>query len=1233
MLGLLASIVSVFGGYLYLASPSRVAKLAGDLLTAITAADVRIESAHFGLDGIVTLKQVQIRIRKLEGDAALLFDAERVLIKHNMLSLITGVFRPRTLRLINPTLHLTEIAETGQFNFQHLLAQRPVGPSIAMQLPGQLPQIIIRNGRVSRGVINQGQYSPMGEIYLGGNLNPSPDEPGTYFFQLRQERPREDSSKFDLMLSGRIDLEKLRIESKMEHFALDSTLRIMLPKQLQTWWDQLEPIGNLPSLRFGYDPDPAIGLNAELELSGVSITLPYGELDSRMTDVSGRFTIANQTITVTDMKGQIEDLQYVINGQVHGLSRDAPFRLSVQTGPFAIPEEPRYLLALPTAVQKRFRRFSPSGWFQAQAVIQRVEPAGRMIYEGSVRISKAKLAYHQFPYPLEDVHGELRFNDEQIELVNLKGRGPTGANVTITGIIAPPKDGAAVHVVVTAVNSPVDHVLYDAMPEKYQPILNMFFNQKAHQRLLDLGLIQTRDQQSKWLAQLDDLRDQRAQTADVSTLANLDSQITRLRSHVERPVFELGGRATVIAQCSRAYGPNRKFRTTVGLDVSGVNALYEYWPYPVRCVAGKLLIKPDQVVVDNIELEGIGGATGNISGHIAMNENPSDQRLTPELNLSISHMPSDEMFFASIASPNDLWLRHLRLQGSLDVAGKIFRNEQSDQIDYRFEIELSDGHIQPDGGRFTVEKIAGKATLEWNVIEFDQLEGQTDTGQIKLSGIADWSQSQTQLDLKISATTLQLDQSLLNLLYPGDPVLIHLTEFFETYRPTGQFDAQLSYQQGMRQEPDYKLDLQFDQLQFWIEQQKIEMSKIHGKLVATPEAIVLDHWGGSFGEGGFVLSGSVGAGSQNYWDLTFDAHSQSICPTTRSMLPEAVLQVIDGLELSGGYEMHDAHLVYRPIETQSIYNFHGKSQLHDATATVGVSISKMDGLLEIHSTRRIDSDWPRMDLKLDCPYLLAAGRVTSPLSLHISSDEKPDQLIIRDLRGSCYGGTLLGSGKIELGEKGRYQMNLVLQNVALNPFLYPLEPPNSTTDAQESSSNATNHSFTGVLAASLTIEGYLQDSTQRRGRGKLEIRDANLYEVPLSLALIQILNLSLPSSRSFDRASASYLIEDDLVLFDSIRFEAPTIEIIGTGLMRYSTLELDLDLYTRNPDSQKFGLLADLLSVFKDELLSIHVTGTMEDPKPNATSFQGFRRSWQELFGGNASRTHRLLPLSRGSAN
>ena len=878
MLTLLSLMVAVFGAVMYLASPGRVAKLAGDLLATMTGTDVHIDSAQLGLDGAITLQGLELRIIGTQPDAAKLFNADQVLIKHDLLSLLKGTFRPRTLTFINPALHLTEQSDTGRFNYHHLQEQRRAQTSgQSGQTMAHLPEIFIRNGQVHFGQTQNDQFNLLGTMHVSGTLTASLNAPGQYDFMMRQHYKDLLTGQTRPVLSGKIDMRRLTVAAKLEQFTFDSPQRIMLPQELRRWWDQFEPVGSLPSVRFSYDPDPNLGFHAELELSGVSITLPYGERDSRMTDVSGRFTIDNDYITISNLSGQIEDLHYLIDGEVFGLNRDAPFKLSVQTKPFAIPEEARYLLALPAKIQKHFKRFTPSGNFQALVVLERQKPGGRLIYDGVIEISQAKVMYERFKYPLTDVTGKLRFNDEKIELNALRGQGPTGANVTINGWIAPPQEGAAVHVVVTAIDAPIDEILYNAMPDKHQPAMDMFFHEPAYQRLIDQGLVQTKAQHDQRVDQANTLRIKRrameaAAPNDGTALAELSGQIDRLSAQAQIPVYDLGGKTTVSTQVSRAFGLGKPYRTTVSLETAGVNALFEYWPYPMRGTKGRLLITPNKIVVDNAEFHGLSGANGKLNGTITFPGN-TEEAQTPQLDLVIDNAPIDELLLASIPQPEDQWVRQYQPKGMLSANG-VIRQDDHGEIDFQINIKLEDGTAQPYGGQFHIEQVTGEGALTPRGFRINSLTGRHGPSQLKLTGQAQWEGALPWVSLDLEIDSLDLNNVAIDLLPPDDPVTDRVRQLFDTYHPTGTLNANLRYRVKGDQPATYHTDLNPQQLSFIMGKTPITLHDFSGRLTATSTELEFEQWGAFFDKGRFLASGVMGFDPHHTYNLTFDAQSE-----------------------------------------------------------------------------------------------------------------------------------------------------------------------------------------------------------------------------------------------------------------------------------------------------------------------------------------------------------------------
>ena len=182
-----------------------------------------------------------------------------------------------------------------------------------------------------------------------------------------------------------------------------------------------------------------------------------------------------------------------------------------------------------------------------------------------------------------------------------------------------------------------------------------------------------------------------------------------------------------------------------------------------------------------------------------------------------------------------------------------------------------------------------------------------------------------------------------------------------------------------------------------------------------------------------------------------------------------------------------------------------------------------------------------------------------------------------------------------------------------------LRPGDILTHAYSGAGNNVVRARGPMLSASLSIAGDLQDPSSRRGRGQMHIRNASLYETPVGLAMLQLMNFAPPVFKSFDRVDANYVVDGDVIHLQKLAFRAPTLSINGSGTMRFSTLALDLDMVSASAeDGPDLGPLADIgeaLTLLRDELISVKVKGTLTDPKANLQSLRGVRDSVDKVIG------------------
>jgi hypothetical protein len=360
---------------------------------------------------------------------------------------------------------------------------------------------------------------------------------------------------------------------------------------------------------------------------------------------------------------------------------------------------------------------------------------------------------------------------------------------------------------------------------------------------------------------------------------------------------------------------------------------------------------------------------------------------------------------------------------------------------------------------------------------------------------------------------------------------------------------------------------------------------------------------------------------------------------TRALLPRGALSAIDSLKLDGAYSIKDARLLVTPAAAgadKPAVQFDATVRLDDARATIGVPITGMTGDVAIRVTEQKPDDVPAIDLRLDRVRLRAAERLIDPVSVRIASGDKPGVFNITRLKGEVYGGTITGSGTVFRQDKtDRYKMDIALQEVLLDSFLNPAEAkPDAALQARgpirligdnprEGDGGETarprNEPIVrrraGMLSASLAIEGDAHDPETKRGRGDLRIRDAAIYETQLGISMLQLLNLTAPVFKSFDKVEAGYLLDGDVVHLERLSFEAPSLSISGKGKMRYSTQELDLIMTSANPRGLELGPVTDVLKMLKDELVSIKVTGTLTEPKASVQTLKGVTGVVEEVLG------------------
>lgn len=1212
ILGLLLTCVTV-----YLTRPRRLAELAGRFLTDLTGAQAHIETAWIRFDGTVELQNVTLTVPGMSDQAGRLFEAQTVMIRHHILSLLQGRFEARNLTFINPVLYLARDAKTDKFNFESLRAVRNTdyrvqGTKSLTRIPQDLPNIFIRNGQIILGELAQGKFKTVGNSHFNGSLSSDTSAHNLYYFALREMQSQEGLHPF---LAGYLNIQTLEVEASLKGLDFDEpAMRNLLPTPIRTWWDQLAPTGKVPNVRIGYDPDPSVGLFGVLDVSDVALTLPYTENKSRMTVHSGRFKVSGQQIQIENLIGTIEDFTYKINGTVHGLSPDAPFTLKSQiTG--KITAKPRYAPWFGEQVRKAFEDLAPVGDLEVSVGVERATPNGPFSYKGNIDIRNASICYNTFPYPLTGVRGLIRFDDQKIELINFRGRGPSGTQLSIKcTIVLEPSENAGVTAEVAGLNLPIDDYLYNALAPKHRHLIDNLFSHDHYASLTDEkeGLIASTKQHQQWIRRREQIAIVQADpgklTDEQKELLNLEDQLLVLK--LQRPIFDLGGRTNMFLTLKRNLGETDRNIINARYELQGVNVLLKGWPYPMKLSGGVFTLDPEGGVLDDALMSGVRGGEAVIHGRMYWKQFDDERKLLPEIKFTGSGFPVDDVVISSLGQRGHGILTSLGITAAIDAAGMVLADDDGQPYP-ALQIHVRNGTVQPFDGQYHIEDLQGYIAVHDKDVQITEITGKNGDATFKLTGTVPEDEP---VDISFVGEKIALTPQVLDLIPPSTNKRDVAHRIIDPLQLAGQFDMDLRlFSQGHQTPWQSELRLSPRHLTAVVKGQPIQLTQMQGHVQVDGDQILLHDIGCQYGTGKATVSGVAelaNAGSPKL-ALKIDASSDHFCEVTRAILPQAVVKSLDALRLDGGYHLEQSQLTYQPRTTSQEPSFSFKGQVHldDARATLGVPITKMNGTMDIDVTQSGEQKLPLVKMKLNIDKLLAADRLISPLTVHMDNNASQGQvLFIQQFSGHCYNGLLHGQGQIAMDETAAFMVRLTLQNADYEPMISPRGPLSSQV--------VEDALVRPTLSADLTISGMEQQgNTQRSGRGSIAIRNASIYRFPLTMSIVQLLNLATPTARQFNDADVQFLIDNDIINIEQIELISPTINITGSGSLRYSDQALNLEMFTRNPGAPNLGPVTELMKMFKNELVGIHVGGTLENPVTTIKSLGGIRNTMSEILG------------------
>lgn len=619
------------------------------------------------IDGTLVIDDPKLRVpdpNHTLADAAEFFTAKSIRIEMAFSGFLWTTLTPRAVTVDDATLRLSQSTTDSSLNISSLVV-----PPSAQASSAALPTIEINAAQIEYGEHAPASapspgYHRLASVPMRGALTPASLAPAMHGqYQIRAAQTGGEPlgrRGAPLTLSGLFDTNTGAGELTSNSLSLSRWTPAKMPVAIRDIWQQVNIAGEVARTRVAFSRERGVAVT--LTVADVRATLPISleEADGgpisrpRLRNVDGDITLSPAGLTA-DLDATLEELRVHIDFASESLDFDAPSRCTITARDFELQRKPRLLLLAPKVFRTIATLFSePTGIVDARInLLRRANSA--VSVTGELALRKGNATFIKFPYQVVDVHGLIRFDMTKLELIDLRGVGPTGAAVVANGVVSPLDSTSGLDLTVVLTDVPIDDKLRAAVNlSRGRGMLDLMFNEAEARRLVDAGLIADPLRHAAAQAQLNHVLN-RLTTDEAQADDDTMRRITELRRVIQTPPFELGGVFDrILVNVHNDVGIGSPYLVHLELDLKRAGLVPAVFAYPILARDMKIVIDDDRVRVSAAEFRGLSGGIAEFSAQLPISNPDAPAPTTPAqpsgptLRLLATGIPIDDLLLHAL---------------------------------------------------------------------------------------------------------------------------------------------------------------------------------------------------------------------------------------------------------------------------------------------------------------------------------------------------------------------------------------------------------------------------------------------------------------------------------------------------------------------------------------------------------------------------------------------------------
>jgi hypothetical protein len=659
---------------------------------------------------------------------------------------------------------------------------------------------------------------------------------------------------------------------------------------------------------------------------------------------------------------------------------------------------------------------------------------------------------------------------------------------------------------------------------------------------------------------------------------------------------------------------------TISPDVSlrcrNVSLTYYRFPYRVDRTVGTVTLKDDLLSMH---------LTGEAGGHPVQVEAAVGTAGAPRGFVEVrgDGMRIDDALLTAMPARSADIVRSLRGEGTFDF---VFRHERSEEFPGGFAnslgIRLTQCSLAYAGFPYPLSNVSGSISMHRGQWTIREITGSNDSGVVRCTGALERiGDDDGELTLRLAGTNVVLERELRDALPSG------MRRIWDDIDPRGnaEFTAVIRHRvKAKRTDVELEATPRGDTVSIEPAWFPYRLERLRGRLVWKDGRLRFEDVRGAHARTTVSAEGSCRFTPEGGWHVSFARLSADRFRADHEVLqalPAGLQQAVAAVRMRGLLSVDGALEIYstaptmvagpagrlEPVPGPAAAAWDMQLDMEQAALDVGVPLEHVHGGIRLRGQTDGGAWRTAGDVVIDSGmwHGVQVTGVRGPLAMDGAGVRfgrlagGDGQTPPRPLAARIAGGTVLADGSVAAAGAGGFAVGVTLADADLERLAGDI-------------SGAAHH-YRGRVLGNLDIRGSRAGTHSLVGRGQLRLRDADIYELPVMVALLKILRVKAPDRSAFTSGLVDFRVEGPHAYLDTIELSGDAISLVGTGEVDFnSQVNLTFRPIMGEAESQ-LPAMKRLLGGASGQFMIVHVDGTLADPVPTTEAFPTLAAAVQRL--------------------